>query len=46
MTRKNDPESYDLVTSPNYIVMSAASEFKHKTRRVHDTSWPGEYALH
>jgi transposase InsO family protein len=29
-------KGYDLVTSPNYIVMSAASEFKHKTRRVHE----------
>jgi transposase InsO family protein len=28
--------SYDLVTSPAYIVMSAADEFKHKTRRVHE----------
>ena len=29
-------KSYDLVASPNYIVLSAASEFKHKTRRVHE----------
>ena len=28
--------AYDLVTSPAYIVMSAADEFKHKTRRVHE----------
>ena len=28
--------SYDLVTSPAYIVMSAADEFEHKTRRVHE----------
>jgi transposase InsO family protein len=26
----------DLVTSPAYIVISAADEFKHKTRRVHE----------
>lgn len=29
-------KAYDLVTSPNYIVLSAADEFKHKTRRVHE----------
>jgi transposase InsO family protein len=29
-------KSYDLVASPNYIVLSAASEFQHKTRRVHE----------
>ena len=29
-------KSYDLVTSPAYIVMAAADEFKHKTRRVHE----------
>lgn len=29
-------KAYDLVASPNYIVLSAASEFKHKTRRVHE----------
>jgi putative transposase len=29
-------KAYDLVASPNYIVMSAASEFQHKTRRVHE----------
>jgi len=28
--------AYDLVTSPAYIVMSAADEFKHKTKRVHE----------
>lgn len=28
--------AYDLVASPNYIVLSAASEFRHKTRRVHE----------
>jgi len=27
---------YDLLTSPAYIVISAADEFKHKTRRVHE----------
>ena len=27
---------YDLVTSLAYIVLSAADEFKHKTRRVHE----------
>lgn len=27
---------YDLLTSPAYIVMSAADEFKHKTKRVHE----------
>ena len=29
-------KSYDLVTSPAYIVMAAADEFRHKTRRVHE----------
>jgi transposase InsO family protein len=29
-------KSYDLVTSPNYIVISAADEFRHKPRRVHE----------
>jgi transposase InsO family protein len=29
-------KSFDLVTSPNYIVISAADEFRHKTRRVHE----------
>ena len=29
-------KSYDLVTSPAYIVMAAADEFTHKTRRVHE----------
>jgi len=29
-------KDYDLVASPNYIVISAADEFKHKTRRVHE----------
>lgn len=28
--------SYDLVTSPNYIVISAADEFRYKPRRVHE----------
>jgi len=28
--------AFDLVTSPNYIVMSAADEFRHKTRRVNE----------
>ncbi len=28
--------SYDLLTSPAYIVMTAADEFKHKTKRVHE----------
>lgn len=27
---------YDLLTSPAYIVLSAADEFRHKTRRVHE----------
>ncbi len=27
---------YDLVTSPAYIVLSAADEFRHKTKRVHE----------
>jgi len=27
---------FDLLTSPAYIVLSAADEFKHKTRRVHE----------
>jgi hypothetical protein len=27
---------YDLITSPAYIVISAADEFRHKTRRVHE----------
>ena len=29
-------KAYDLVASPNYIVLSAADEFHHKTRRVHE----------
>ena len=29
-------KSYDLVTSPAYIVMAAADEFRHKTRQVHE----------
>lgn len=29
-------KSYDLVTSPNYIVISAADEFRYKPRRVHE----------
>lgn len=29
-------KSYDLVASPAYIVLSAADEFQHKTRRVHE----------
>jgi putative transposase len=29
-------KAYDLVTSPAYIVISAADEFRHKTRRVHE----------
>ena len=29
-------KSFDLVTSPAYIVVSAADEFRHKTRRVHE----------
>jgi putative transposase len=29
-------KSYDLITSPAYIVISAADEFRHKTRRVHE----------
>jgi len=29
-------KDYDLLTSPAYIVMSAADEFKHKTKRVHE----------
>lgn len=29
-------KSYDLVTSPNYVVISAADEFRHKTKRVHE----------
>ena len=28
--------SYDLVTNPAFTVISAADEFKHKTRRVHE----------
>jgi transposase InsO family protein len=28
--------SYDLLASPAYIVISAADEFRHKTRRVHE----------
>ncbi len=27
---------FDLLTSPAYIVMTAADEFKHKTKRVHE----------
>lgn len=29
-------KSYDLITSPAYIVMTAADEFKDKTKRVHE----------
>jgi len=29
-------KSYDLVTSPAYIVMAAADEFQHKTKQVHE----------
>jgi len=29
-------KSYDLVTSPAYIVMEAADEFHHKTKRIHE----------
>jgi putative transposase len=29
-------KDYDLLTSPAYIVMTAADEFKHKTKRVHE----------
>ena len=29
-------KSFDLIQSPNYIVLSAADEFKHKTKRVHE----------
>jgi len=29
-------KSFDLITSPSFIVMSAAEEFRHKTRRVHE----------
>jgi putative transposase len=29
-------KSYDLITSPAYIVMEAADEFRHKTKRIHE----------
>ena len=29
-------KEYDLVTSPAYIVLTAADEFRHKTKRVHE----------
>ena len=29
-------KSYDLVTSPSYIVLAAADEFQHKTKQVHE----------
>ncbi len=29
-------KDFDLLTSPAYIVMSVADEFKHKTKRVHE----------
>jgi putative transposase len=29
-------KDFDLLTSPSYIVMTAADEFKHKTKRVHE----------
>ncbi len=29
-------KDFDLLTSPAYILMSAANEFKHKTRQVHE----------
>jgi putative transposase len=28
--------AYDLIASPSHIVISAADEFRHKTRRVHE----------
>ena len=29
-------KSYDMITSPNYIVMAASDKFKHPTTRVHE----------
>ncbi len=29
-------KDYDLITSPAYIVLSAADEYRHKTKRVHE----------
>jgi len=29
-------KEYDLVTSPAYIVLSAADEYRHKTKRIHE----------
>jgi transposase len=37
-------KGYDLVTSPNYIVISAADEFRHKTRRVHEL-WQTDFSV-
>ena len=35
---------FDLLTSPAYIVMSAANEFKHKTKRVHEL-WQTDFSV-
>jgi len=35
-------KSYDLITSPAFIVMTAADEFSHKTRRV-DELWQTDF---
>jgi transposase InsO family protein len=35
-------KSFDLITSPAYIVMSAADEFRYKPRRVHEL-WQSDF---
>ncbi len=35
-------KEYDLITSPNYIVMSAKDSFTNPTKRVHEL-WPTDF---
>jgi transposase InsO family protein len=37
-------KAHDLVTSPNYIVLSAADEFEHKTKRVNEL-WQTDFTF-
>ncbi len=36
-------KSFDLITSPHYIVMAASDHFQHPTRRVHEL-WQTDFA--
>ena len=36
-------KSYDLITSPAYIVISAADHFKHPTKQVHEL-WQTDFS--